>query len=485
MPHRFGDLEVCMEGTGFTLRPSWHVHTHTHTGTSPPHREVLTLPVKSSSSQSNTRIPLNERFRPTENGSTSESLYSLAQSASHEVHRQLSRDQEVPAGTPLAEALASKGMGSGQRSTSVSSRTSGTSIGDTASSRSSGCMSGEMSYFTPRPAESPGYLVTSDPHATYSHPPNNSPKRNGPFMSPPVPKPRSHTLMPNLPVYTGNNSPPGGGGGLGPRSFTNAPSFTDNGAEILSNGYMKPRPTPDRLPDYDYPPLGPPRRANIGDISPRHHRSALLTQKGASPPSREDTPPSDDPHTYINMETLAGVLPPPIDRSTKPPQPVPPRINRGLKPGRTKGEDDWEFQSESPPDLPTHSDSMSEAIVGSYSEEGVFGEVDIPRRTSRSMHYTQIEFDPATRRPIPLPRGQNIPPSRGQNKPAGRRVNYADVDLQATQALAQGHKPVKGMVSLREAEQEALAEKYYVNLDKLGSIDDETNPGYYIHMRVS
>lgn len=158
-------------------------------------------------------------------------------------------------------------------------------------------------------------------------------------------------------------------------------------------------------------------------------------------------------------------LPPPIDRSNKPQQAAAPRVDRTLKPRSELGE--------SPPQASSRSNSVSEHRAGSCSED-VFTDSDIPLRTKKSLHYTQIEFDPMTRRPVPMPRS-NVPK-------AARRVNYTDVDLRATEERRK--KSRQAVVSLGRAEMDALAEKPYVNVDRRGSVDETTNPGYYTYMRV-
>ena len=460
----------------------------------------MTLPVSSNPQQG---IAFTERFKPVENGrtSTSDDLYSLAVAAEYDVQRQLSREQEVPPGTPLSEALASKKMGSKQRSGSLSSHTSNssTSGSDATSSRLSGIS--DTSYFTPRPADSPGFLSSLDPHTLYASPPNNASLLPG---GPPQAKPRSATLMPTLPSGGYNHLTPSGSPQQGRRSLTNVASAdvtlgtfsnsSEGGADTMENGYMRPRPTLGRVPDYDYPPLGPPRPANAdqGNTSPRQHRSALLKndRERVVPP----TPPNslvDSGNTpfgglnaqYINMQELLEGLPaPPVDRTKKPAPLLAPRIDRSLKP-----------TGESPPDFPTRTDSVSGNTSGDES--------DIPKLTKRSTCYTQVQFDPATRRPIPLPRtsqpkpgagqpGAGQPgagqPGAGQPKPGAgvRRVNYSDVDLEATKVLAD-KMGMSSQPSLRRAENEALAEKYYINVNRTGSVDDDTNPDYYTHMRVS
>ena len=431
-------------------------------------------------------VPLSERFKPTENGLGGSSIYSLAAAEQQSVQRQLSKDPEIPAGVSLSEALATKGMGSGGgRPVSVSSRTS--LDGDAAVNRLSGMS--DSHYFVPRSFESGAYFDAGmDSHSLYASPTNNAPLSSvspGFFES----KPRAATM---LPPQTDPLPPDPRHRGL-----TTAISYggrsalvSGSGATLLENGYMKPRPCPDRVPDYDYLPRGPPRPADPlpGNVSPpRQHRSALLNRSGSGSPS--SPPDDDDPHTYMNVFHEGG--PPPIDRSNKPPPPQPPRIDRKLKPGRKS---DAEPESDLPlrpsmdsPGLPRRTNSISGSPV---EDQDFFTDSDMPRRTSKSTTYIQVQFDPMTRRPIPLPR------SGGPGKTSPRpRVEYADVDLMATRQLSEENEKLrveeqKGLfarqkVTLRTAEQGHLAEKDYVNVGRDGEVDDDTNPDYYTFMRVS
>ena len=422
-------------------------------------------------------VAFTEKFKSVENREASEDFYSLAKAAEYDVHKHLGREQQVPAGTPLTEALYSKGMGKRHHSGSLSSSTS-----DSVSSTSGTSFSGqpEVSYFTPRQRDNSGFLNTIDGHSL----PNavHTPPRGHP-----MPKPRAATLMPTLTsgIYsypTHNGIPPQLGQSLSPGEVTEE-VFTSScdHSLMLENGYMRPRPTPDRVPDYDYPPFGPPRPAKFdqGNVSPRQHRSALLRNDSErelppTPPNSfadpGNTPFAENPSRYINMDDLLEALPPRIDRTKKPPSQKPPRIDRSSKPGSRF--EASRFQSESPPDFPTSVDTLSSRVT-----EDTFANSDIPKRTKRSTHYTQVTFDPTTRRPVPIPRPR---PGAGV-----RRVNYTDVNLKATQELAEKREMLQKQTSLNQAEAEALAGKYYINVARDGSIDDDTNPDYYTHMRVS
>ena len=432
-------------------------------------------------------VPLSERFKPIENGLGGDSIYSLAVAEQQSVHKQLSNKPEIPAGVSLSEALATKGMGTGRRPVSTSSRASfdSSSLSDATINRLSGMS--DSHYFAPRSYESGAYFEAGmDPHSLYASPTNNAPLLNvspGRFDS----KSRAATMLPPMTDPLAPDSRH--------RGLTSTASYggrsavaSGSGAQMLENGYMKPRPCPDRVPDYDYPPLGPPRPADqsSGNVSPpRQHRSALLNRSGSGSPTSPD-----DPHTYMNVSAFHEGLPPPIDRTNKPPPPQPPRVDRQLKPSRKQ---DVQLEDDSP--LPPNKDSPSfprraGSLSGSPEEEqGFFADSDVPRRTSKSTTYVQVQFDPESRRPIPLPR------SGPQGKPSRPRVEYADVDLVATRQLSEENERLRieeqkklferQKVTLRGAEKEYLAEKDYVNLDREGQVDDDTNPDYYTFMRVS
>ena len=124
-----------------------------------------------------------------------------------------------------------------------------------------------------------------------------------------------------------------------------------------------------------------------------------------------------------------------------------------------------------PPEFPTRTSSLANALEASGG-----GELDLPKPTKRTMQYTQVSFDESTGRPdlqrgpLPVPRGVGI-----------GRVNYSDVDLVATHSKGLQ----RNQMTLREAEREALKEKPYINVRKEGDVDEDSDPGYYTHMRVS
>ena len=469
-----------------------------------------------------------------------ESMYSLAQSAETEVHRQLSGDQEVAAGTPLAEALAYKGIST--RTSSISSASGGeanTSMGTDSPS----------SFLSPRhePAQDMQNLYSPVPKKT-----NGGGETVG-VASKPVPKPRSATsLNPFTPRsvdaadhrFTASMSEPLTAGGLVPNAAARGER-----AETLANGYMQPRQVK-RVGNYDQLPLGPPRPAvglAPGGHSPKQHRSALLKPEPMSRadqggPPQVEAPTGKQNSTYINVQHMANELPPVIDRKNKPPMPSPPRIDRNLKPkeGETSGSDSSLHLTESPlhaapptqdsppmfptrttslnphsenphsenqphlgqpsqsggegppPEFPMRTTSLANTLEasGSHHVEDEFTEGDLPTTTKRTMQYTQVSFDENTQRPaiselglfpggidlrrapVPAPRGSGI-----------GRVNYSDVDLAATSALS--GRGLTREVTLREAERMALKDKQYVNVRKEGDVDEDTDPGYYTHMRVS
>ena len=422
-------------------------------------------------------IPLSERFKPSQNGT--EELYSLATAVGKDVHKQLSGDnQDVPSGVPLSEALAYKGLGS----TSQYSPTPGSAGLNPAVNRTPKLSN--SSYFNPRQRDGPVFAgsLGESVYSLYQMEPSSSPA--------PVPKPRSATLMPSKsglvdPIHkplTVSQS-----AGLSPSSSA-GPTFGSlnasrmGGATEMENGYMRPRPI-NRVPDYDYPPFGPPRPAfTAGKTSPKQHRSALLQMDPADSAIYS--------HEYVNIQRT-DLPPPPIDRSNKP---TPPVIDRSSKPrtnealvfgvaGSPSSSDSSDSSFESPPArnrLPSTGLAVTEQIQSSKS----FSENDIPKPTKRTTQYTQVQFDPNSQQ-IKI---QELEPRTGEEKrvmtrgpvPVPRkRVSYSDVDLGATMSLA------GNSMSLREAELQHLQERPYVNVDREGVPDDDADPDYYTHMRVS
>ena len=492
-------------------------------------------------------VSFNERFKPAQNGATAESLYSLATESGVEVKRQLAGGTggDLPAGIPLSEALASKGLGNG------ASR---------AATMDPGCaypMSGlsDCNFFSPRP---PG---VNDPQGIYSLAQQETHTKAT----------RSATLMPGAQLdqrdvqqYGGvgghrplqaTSSLGGGRGSLDPAtgvsrgqpgqsspnsagptvsSVASVSSRTGTGtemnrAELLENGYMAPRRIP-RPSGYEYPPFGPPRpvggdhqpltgsisSGSIGSGTPtsRQPHSALLLrpegEKVSSPLSSlatgggERGAASGGARTYINVQSLDGSAPPPIDRTTKP---TPPVIDRTLKPvgyqspKNTPPEyDGGVLDQEEEDEDSDSSDSSPEMSKKHASSSGVpFSIADLPKPTNRTTQYTQVEIVNATNRvkissspaadddnaasrkvPIPVPRERD----RDHPIPKPRRVNYSDIDLTATAARVEARTTTRSP-TLRKAEQEHLKDKPYINVNREGDVDDDTDPGYYTHMRVS
>lgn len=443
-----------------------------------------------------------------------ESMYSLAHSADAELQRQLSREQEVPAGTPLSEALASKGLSSGTRTSSISSASGGDA---------------NTSFTSDSPSVlSPHHEPATDIHNLYSP----VPKKTDRGLAKPVPKPRSATLNP----HTRNTD------SLDPSEFTSSlqlpgqlaiggtlPLAAAGGrAELLDDGYLRPRPA--NRANYDQLPPGPPRPAIqqvANSRSPKQHRSALLKDRSA----QQEQVSSDHAHitsppvasTYINVKhNMSEEVPPPISRNNKPSEPSPPRVDRKLKPNGS------DAGSESPPVFPTRTSSLANtlepadgqshdthltrniellpgfptrttSLVGleasaSFREGDKFSETDVPKPSTHTMQYSQIEFNRDTGNPAIKEHG-DTPPQPKERKgslsddvrrhpiPAPRRVNYSDIDLTATNALSKGIP--KRQVTLREAERESLNDKPYINVSRQGEVDEDSDPGYYMHMRVS
>ena len=420
-------------------------------------------------------IAFTERFKPSQEQSSvnTESLYSFAAAAEYDVQRQLSFERPVPPGTPLTEALASKGIGS------VSSAASpGTPVGIDARVR-------DETYFSPRVSKTlnPG----SNPNAVYATPHRTMPSS----------RQHSATLIPSRQEVEESTSAP-----AGPKrsnSTVASPQFSISAGGASgrtlggpglssSSGGMPPR-----IPNYDYV-SGPPRPAPES-VSPHQHRSALLRQNDSdSPPppvpaytsDRLGTPPGKPEHSYENVRLMYEAPPPRIDRSTKP---LAPTVNRSLKPGNKHEDSDSDSAGELP-SVPKHR-------KGSQLDGEVFSPVDIPRVNSSTTCYAQVDFDPIQRRPIPLPRntggaekvgiGDRREEKRGTGVGPQKRENYVEVDLVATRDLEEEAARLILQNQAARMVEDAASDKPYINISRDGAVDERSNPDskYYTHMRVS
>lgn len=477
-------------------------------------------------------ISFNERFRPSGEGPGLESMYSLAHSVDAEVQRQLSSEQDIPAGTPLSEALASKGMSSNHRSSSTSSASGGDAMAS--------FNPDSPSFLSPRHEQASASQnlyspVPKKPSSTSSSSISNSGSSGG--LTRPVPKPRSATLLPATPrtaEQSGQQQLVSSMTISGSLTLGHHSQLQDN---VTPDGYLRPKPR--QAANYDRLPPGPPRPATGQNpqASPRQHRSALLNPTTpVSPASKDATHPSSHTSitglnpTYINVKAAADEAPPMIDRRCKPAMPSPPRVDRNLKPRSAgSGSEDTppisrsssSSSSDSPPQFPTRttslanppseakSDEAPEFPVRTTSLEGSMsalggrvddGAIDLPKPSTRTTQYTQVAFSSTTGNPVLGGSGGTSPndPRRNPVPAPRRRVNYSDVDLVASGKLSEklsevaivaagaaarsGQKEIK--VSLTEAEEEALRDKPYINVDRKGTVDEETDPGYYMHMRV-
>ena len=431
-------------------------------------------------------MAFNERFKPSEEASL-ESMYSLACSVETEVQRQLSNKQEVPPGTPLLEALATKGISSAQTS-SISSINGG------------GISTDEV--FDSPPRLSPHHEETTPMEGQNLYTP--SPKKSGGVVKP-VPKPRSTSINPA------------------------------SSKEVMEIECMKPQRI-GRTLNYDHLTPVPSAIPQSPAKEPSNqHRSVLL--KGGIP------------HSNIH-DVDNGDLPPVVNRKNKPADPSPPKVDRKLKPKdqleenhnlllppsyptRTSSLHSTSSPSENgdfPPVFPTRSSSLaitenrSQICIQSNSpdesppefpirttslatthevstlshEEHPFCESDLPRHSVRTMQYTQIQFDSTHGNPLMVEDSKTPSANGGKATPFDvnkrlpipvprtgiRRVNYSDIDLAASKALSDDYKMRKQQVTLMEAERNALKDKPYVNVDRMGQVDDESDPDYYTHMRV-
>ena len=415
-------------------------------------------------------VAFTERFRTTE-GPPMESMYTLAHAAETDVQRELGHEQEVSAGVSLMEALATKGIG--PRTSSLSSASG--------SDASTGHVSD--SAFSPRHEQSTG----------------------GGTQLRPAPKPRTSTMVPLSERLSASD--------------VSGSSTRDNAAraEMQQNGYMRPRQIPNPTPNYDQLPIGPPRPAH----SPRH-KSALLRDEAAGSSARKSSP------TYINMLGMAASPPPLVDRTIKPLEPSPPRVDRKKKPRLSQTSESSPGSGEMPPKCPTRMSSLSASRHDSQDMEDSLAELqlqssatrssvsstslgdddtfvdfnatDLPRHSRSTLKYTQVNFDDATGKATltdPLSSSEaSCQPSDGEDsarrlpvpvpRPGISRVNYSDVDLAATRTLAEASKATKkNQVTLVDAERQAMKEKPYINVKRDGVVDDNSDPDYYTFMRVS
>ena len=436
-------------------------------------------------------------------------LYSLATAVSEEVrygktpHTGGRGGSGGGGGIPLTEALASKGFGPRKRSTSASDM------------NRSGSMSGS-GLFEPRGVENNlfGLFSPDSPTTatTYSVP-------SGRYA-----KPRSVTVNPTAV----------------PQTFTDSSDFAqgvEQSTAMLDSIYVSPRSVEAErhFSTYDQVPLARSHAPTASAAAPRPSSAGAKTSGDFSGGSflqqvwREEgraTMPSLDSshveeHHYMNLKYLqeqllqGGEVPPPIDRSTKPRAPT---VNRGLKPHQfsTRGESCPIFP---PTSISEESSSNEEEEEQEESDEYVLPLLDggagveptgaaemVPKPTPRSIAYMDVCFDQQTKKPVPL----------GRKK----KLNYVQVDLNATNTLArerstlsregrtseedephhqqeaqgrrrageeegEGEGEGEGQSELAVEEGSTADSKRYVNITRDGSINDDTDPDYYTHMRVS
>lgn len=376
--------------------------------------------------------------------------------------RKFKRDSAgISAGGPVSEAR-------GSTSNRASAASGGSGVCDVAGNRLS-----ETAFFSPRPGDNVSFLERADPLNSTRTEREVSPGHRA------VSKARSVTLAPSLLT---NTTPTG----LEHRSHTHVSAYS---SPHHSSGQILPNGTTDcevavHLPDTPHSADSVTHKLGHFKVSPTHISSTSYDQECAG---------LDDGYGVLSM-------PPPIDRSKKPQNdsPIqPPAIDRALKPGQSKTdhvsssnspdntserEHHWSIHESSPVPHTSVSDDgeglIGKDVAGDDEQESQFKISEIPQVTVRSTHYTQVDFNPDERRPIPLPRKTSSASSTPTTLvPKPRRVAYTEVDLNATDHL---HR----QLTVREAERKALKEKQYVNVDRSGEVDDETDPDYYTHMRV-
>lgn len=261
-----------------------------------------------------------------------------------------------------------------------------------------------------------------------------------------------------------------------PRSITTAdfstglqstPFFQDR-AQTIVNGYGMPKPVQPRYSNYDYPP--PPRPI---DEAVSHRRSVSLDhgESGASPTPRLSLDASIPPN-YVNFQPLP---PPPIDRSTKP---HPPKIDRSTKPGRPNSSGgQYDSHTISPFSPPPSADSQASSTSGEFGEP--FLSTEVPRKTERSLQYTQVSFTDQDPQPVLLvghqlsKKPKPAPRSTQPKNTNGNSTNYTKIDLAATNALCR---------SQNMGTPENIASKLF---DMEGSSSDSEEDAEYLKMGVS
>ena len=385
---------------------------------------------------------------------TTDSVYSLAAKADYE-----SLQRNLTGATSSAEPVSSRGLGTNRASTLGRESVAENNLS-------------EMAYFSPRPGEGLGFLAESDPvvdgtTARYG----TAPRHRA------VDKSKSATLAAT--------------------ALPDTPSGLEHRCQTAFSGSHH----------------QPHEKLHISNSSTI--LTGTVTPLSAGLPQLQESP-FDSPAAALDRESAAreegyGVLhmPPPINRSKKPPQQSPtssprsrPPVNhRDLKLDRLKEvESDSSESSEeggpvlpaghrwADPTLPPYTKLTEEDSVGvvgreeraKEEQETQFTVAEIPRVTVRTTQYTQVDFNPDTRRPVPLPRKTSKVSSLAPRP--SQRTNYTDVDIQATNDLSDH---LQRQMTVRGAERKALSEKHYVNVDHSGIVDDETDPDYYTYMRVS
>ena len=396
---------------------------------------------------------------------TADSVYSLAAKSDYDVRERLhqSSTNTLTSSHDLPENDSSSGLG-----TKLPSAVSEESCDEVVQNRLS-----QMAYFSPRPVEGLGFLADTDLQVG-----DTSDRYGVPVRHRAVNKVMSATMAPSSHSDTSF--------GLQHRSKTNAAAY----------GGVHRQP-PERLHASN----------SFTSLTTTSHGLPTFTRLSQLQESPFDATLDRESAT---REEGYGVLhmPPPVDRSRKPHQlsptsphkPRPPAINRGLKPGHLEVEPNLSDSSDEsssglpepnladslPPYTNLMQDNGSSSSTGSREEaekeeqETQFSAAEIPCVTVCTTHYTQVDFNPDKRRPVPLPRktskASSLTPRPSQ------RINYTDVDIQATSELTDH---LHRQMTVREAERKALSEKQYINVDRSGIVDDETDPDYYTYMRVS
>ena len=270
------------------------------------------------------------------------------------------------------------------------------------------------------------------------------------------------------------------------RKVSSDPTHPEQSSSQGSSGEFPPidRMVLTESPPVEDPPTLPPPviRANKLDVTP-----AVDTSPEPPPVIRTNKPDITPPED-------TSPEPPPVNRDTKPPL-EPPLIDRSTKPSPTL------TTSQSPGSLPvtTEYSSDEEWEGDNGEEEEEFNEV--PQLTEKSLHYVRLlhlsstmddstptEASPSAQgkvKPVPLPRTSSLP-----TPPTEYTLLNTDKteELQKVLANRSINEPLQEVECEEDDEcvHDVIPEDQarYINLTKEGALNEETDPQYYLVMKV-